>query len=55
MRLLDKTWLTRDEEYCPERRLEELLAEELEKLKLDTYNGEYVVRVTVDKVDEKND
>lgn len=52
MRLLDKTFLTEDEQYNAASCLGEQVAEALETLDLDTYNKQYVVRVTVDVVDE---
>lgn len=53
MRILDKTFLSEDEGYD----LAGAIGEEVEKAlwnlrpKLDSYNEQYVVRVTVDKVD----
>lgn len=44
------TWLTRDEEYNAEEHMAERLENALKSLKLDTYNGEYVVTVTVAQV-----
>ena len=52
MRLLDKTFLTYDEEYLTESRLGELVRTELKALQLDTYNHRYIVRLTVDRQDE---
>lgn len=51
-RLLDKTWTTEDEGYLEEDRIADAVLDELRALKLDTYNSIYVVRITVDRVDE---
>lgn len=50
MRLLDKTWLTEDEAFNAEGFISDQLECALNNLKLDTYNHQYVVRVTVDQV-----
>lgn len=54
-RVLERTWVTGDERYAPERDLAEKLKISLENLEdgrgLDTYNKTYVVRVTIDVVD----
>lgn len=51
MRLSDHTMMTQDEEYRPESRISDQIRAILDGLKLDTYNGLYIIRVTVDKVD----
>lgn len=53
MRLLDKTILTEDEEYRPESRISQLIRDDLEKVLTDLYNEQYVVRITVDRVDSE--
>jgi hypothetical protein len=53
-RLLDKTYTIEDEEFQAEGRIAAEVRNQLEELKLDTYNNTYVVRVTVDKVDTSN-
>lgn len=51
VRILDKTFLTEDESYMPSEKIASKIEICLEELEMDTYNEEYVVRVTVDKVD----
>ena len=51
MRLLDRSWMTIDEEYRPDVRLTEAVGAELRRIKLDTYNGIYTLRITLDQVD----
>lgn len=53
MRILDKTFLTEDEGYDPAGKIAEQVENALRNLrpKLDPYNEQYIVRVTVDKVD----
>ena len=52
MRLADKTHVTEDEEFNPAAKIATLVEYMLERqLQLDTYNNEYVIRITVDKVD----
>ena len=55
MRLLDKTFMTSDEECNAESRIADHIETCLGNLKLDTINELYVVRVTVDKMDEPED
>ncbi len=50
-RLLDDTFTTDDEEWNPPRRIAQKIEDLLGALAMDTYNEEYVVRITVDKVD----
>ena len=56
-RVLSRTILTRDEECSPVFRtrmaqLSELVSKCLDDLELDTYNHIYVVRITIDRVDD---
>jgi hypothetical protein len=56
MRLDDKTFITRDEEgSIVTLRIGNLVQELLEALKLDTYNEQYIIRITVDKIDSGED
>jgi len=52
MRLKDITLVTEDEQCSPARGLAEQIEAVLEDLEMDTYNKQYVVRLTVDQVDE---
>lgn len=51
MRLLDNTWISEDEGTFPEARIAEQIEAKLKTLNLDPYNQQYVIRLTVDKVD----
>lgn len=51
MTLLDKTILTCDEEYEPHERIADAVRSLIDGLKLDTYNAQYVVHISVHKVD----
>lgn len=53
MRLLDKTIMTEDEGWNLAFGIASQIREHLKRLKLDSYNNQYVVRVTVDQVDER--
>lgn len=55
MRLADKTWATVTEETSVEYLIGVALQDLLTKLKLDTYNQTYVIRVSVDQVDNPNE
>lgn len=52
MRKLDVTIVTEDEEYLAIDRILERVEVALQSLNLDTYNETYVVRLTVDTVDQ---
>lgn len=52
MRVLDKTIQIEDEEYLPIPRVIGQVEEYLKRLDIDTYNHRYVVRITVDEVDD---
>ena len=49
--MLDVTILSRDKEFSLEGRVGREISERMGELHLDTYNSEYVIRVTVDVVD----
>lgn len=51
MRILERTFLTEDEDYNPAGKLAEQIEAVLVRLELDAYAKQYVVRVTVDEVD----
>lgn len=53
MRLLDKTILTEDEGWNIERDVGQQIENALRNIrpKLDAYNAQYVIRVTVDSID----
>lgn len=53
MRLLDKTFLTEDEQYDIPSNVSGQVEEFLSELKFDSYNEIYVIRITVDKIDNK--
>lgn len=55
MRLTEKTWMIRDEEIMAESSIANQVENLLSKLKLDTYNHEYTVTITVDQIDEKEE
>jgi hypothetical protein len=52
MRLLDKTFLTQDEQYGPASAVASKVEVLLKRLTMDTYNHQYVIRITVDVVDD---
>jgi len=52
MRLDDKTFITYDEEGSSvESRIARRIEEVLTALNLDTYNEQYVIRITIDRID----
>lgn len=51
-RIAEITLTTWDEEYMSESRIGDQIQTALEALKLDTYNKQYVVQVTISTVDE---
>lgn len=53
MKILDKTWLSYDEECNSSSKIAEQLEKALDHLKFDTYNEQYVIHVTVYRVDER--
>lgn len=50
MKLFDKVFLTDNGEYAPECRIADTIELLLNKMKLDTYNKQYIIRVTIDTV-----
>jgi hypothetical protein len=52
MRILDKAFLTSDEEYEPEEKIVRQVMACLKKIKMDTYSRQYVVHLTVHDVYE---
>ena len=52
MRLLDKTFLSEDE-GSPDCQFISDVAKALDEIKFDGYNKQYVLRVTVDEVDDE--
>lgn len=50
-RLVDRTMMTADEEFNPEDRIAAEVRAVLKRIKMDTYNNLYTVRVTVDRID----
>lgn len=52
MRVLDRTFLTEDEQFNPQSVIAEAVESCLRAVKMDTYNARYVIRITVDEVDD---
>lgn len=52
MKILDKTFLSEDEGYDLSGKLSRAVEAALDKVKLDPYNHQYVLRVTLDQIDE---
>ena len=50
-RILDNTFITEAEGCCEQSKIAELIGSAINKLEFDTYRHEYVVRITVDEVD----
>lgn len=51
MPMAEKIIVTQDEEYAPGYKIAQQVERFLDRLKLDTYNNIYVVRIVVDKVE----